>query len=95
VIAFLLLGHLIGLAIAAARRGEPAGIVRAARFAAGTAVVQILVAAAMIEMAFPAFLRSLHQAMGTLVWLAIVTLAIRSAHASREQTLPDVARRAA
>jgi cytochrome c oxidase assembly protein subunit 15 len=79
VIAFLLFGHLWGIAFAVKRRREPAAIVRAARVAFGTAAVQVLVAAAMIEMQFPALLRSVHQALGTLVWLAVVVLAILSA----------------
>jgi hypothetical protein len=54
-----------------------------------------LVAAAMIETAFPAFLRSLHQAVGTLVWLAIVTLATLAAAASRAHEQPAETRAAA
>lgn len=79
VAAFLLLGHLWGVSRAVRKRGEPRAIVTAARFAFWTVVAQILVAAAMIEMRFPPVLRSLHQATGTLVWLAVVILACVSA----------------
>lgn len=83
VIAFLLFGHLWGMAAAIKRRNEPPAIVTAARVAFGAAVVQVLVAAAMLEMQFPPVLRSVHQAMGTFVWLAIVVLALLALRAAR------------
>lgn len=95
VIAFALLGHLLMIAITASKRGDPRTIVRAARVAFGAGVLQLLVAAAMIEMSFPPFLRSLHQATGTFVWLAIVSLAIMSARASRQEIQPVTMRAAA
>ena len=79
VLAFLLFGHLWGIAAAVARRREPTVIVRAARVAFGSVLAQIVVAAAMVEMTLPAVLRSLHQTVGTFAWLAIVVLAILSA----------------
>lgn len=84
VIAFLLFGHLWGIAAAVPKRGEPRILVTAARIAFFAAVAQVLVAAAMIEMHFPPVFRSLHQALGTFVWLAVVALAIVSARAARE-----------
>ena len=84
VIAFLLFGHLWGIAAAVGKRKEPRIIVTIARVAFLSAVAQVLVAAAMIEMHFPAVFRSLHQALGTFVWLAVVSLAIVSARAARE-----------
>ncbi|HZK78450.1 MAG TPA: COX15/CtaA family protein, partial [Gemmatimonadaceae bacterium] len=95
IIAFLLFGHLIGITIATSKRNEPAVIVRAARFALGAAIVQILVAAAMIEMHFPPVFRSLHQAFGTLVWLSVVVLAIIARRASRNEPVPAAMRAAA
>jgi len=83
IVAFLLFGHLLGIAISTAKRGDPRAVVSAARIAFGAALVQVLVAAAMIEMRFPAFLRSLHQAGGTFVWLAIVVLALLAARAAK------------
>ena len=44
----------------------------------GLVLVQLAVAAALGEMQLPALIRSLHQAVGTLVWVAVVTLAMLS-----------------
>ncbi|HVF39019.1 MAG TPA: COX15/CtaA family protein [Gemmatimonadaceae bacterium] len=79
VIAFLLFAHLGGIAYAVRKRGEARNVVRAANFAFFTALAQLLTAAAMVEMQFPPILRSLHQATGTLLWLAVVILALVSA----------------
>jgi len=86
ILAFLLFGHLLGIAIATGKRKEPLVIRRAAQLAFGAAVVQVLVAAAMIEMHFPPVFRSLHQAFGTLVWLSVVSLTILSARAAKAVT---------
>jgi cytochrome c oxidase assembly protein subunit 15 len=75
VIAFLLFGHLWGVAAALPRRNEPRALVRAARVAFGLAVLQVLIAAAMVEMHLPTVLRSLHQAAGTLLWVSVCVLA--------------------
>jgi Uncharacterized protein required for cytochrome oxidase assembly len=83
VLAFLLFGHLLGMLVGVTRRKEPRVIVRAARIAFSAAIVQILVAAGMIEMHFPPSFRSLHQAFGTLVWLSVVVLAIIAFRAAR------------
>lgn len=83
ILAFLLFFHLFGLAMAARKRKAPPVIRKAAWFALSAAVAQILVAAAMIEMHFPPEFRSLHQAFGTLVWLAVVILAIVAARGMR------------
>jgi heme A synthase len=53
--------------------------------ALGVVVLQILVAAAMVEMHFPPSLRSLHQAVGTALWLAVVTLAALAAGPSTNE----------
>lgn len=94
VLAFILLGHLIGIAIATGKRREPRPVVTAARAALGATIVQVLIAAAMVETGFPAVLRSLHQAVGTLVWLLIVILFVLTS-ATRRETPPVVARAAA
>jgi heme A synthase len=75
VIAFLLFAHLWGVAAAVARRGEPPVVVLAARIAFASAILQVLIAAAMVEMHLPTVLRSLHQAAGTFVWLSICVFA--------------------
>jgi heme A synthase len=66
--------------------GAPLAIQNAVRFALGAAILQVIVAAGMIEMHFPPAFRSLHQAFGTLVWLAVVIvsiLATRGTHSER------------
>ena len=78
ILAFLLTFHLLGLAVAVRRRGESSLIIRAAAVAFGSVLVQILVAAALVEMQLPPLFRSLHQAVGTLVWVAVVVLALLS-----------------
>lgn len=75
VLAFLLLLHSLGLMLGAARRREPRPLVALARAGFATVLAQILVAAALVEMQLPAVLRSLHQAVGTLVWIVFVLLA--------------------
>jgi heme a synthase len=95
ILAFLLFGHLLGMAISAGKRREPPMIRRAAWVAFSAAVIQVLVAAAMIEMHFPPTFRSLHQAFGTLLWLAVVVLAILSARSARVGNNEAVMRQAA
>lgn len=75
IMAFLLFFHVMGMAIAITRRGEGALITRAAWIAFGAVLAQLVVAAAMVEMFLPGVLRSLHQAIGISIWLAIFTLA--------------------
>ena len=79
IIAFLLLGHLIGISVGVRKRGESRAIRSAAWAALGVVILQILIAGAMVEMHFPPSLRSLHQAIGTALWLAVVTLAALAA----------------
>ena len=74
VIALLLLGHLIGVVIGVSRRGETRAVRTAAWLALSMVVLQIVVAAAMVEMHLPPSLRSLHQAVGTALWITVVTL---------------------
>lgn len=74
-LAFVLLLHTFGMAMAARRRAEPALVRRGAWLAFAAVVLQLLVAAALVEMKLPPLLRSLHQAVGTLVWLSIFVLA--------------------
>ena len=73
-VALLLLGHLIGMFAGVRRRTETRAVRIAAATALGVAVVQVLVAAAMVETLLPAGLRSLHQALGTTLWIAVVAL---------------------
>ena len=75
IIAFLLLGHLVGVAIGVRKRAEPRPIRVAAWTALGIVTLQIVVAAAMVEMHLPASLRSIHQAIGTALWISVAALA--------------------
>jgi heme A synthase len=79
IIAFLLLGHLIGISVGVRKRREPKPIRNAAWTALGVVILQVLVAGAMVGMHFPPSLRSLHQAVGTGLWIAVVALASLSA----------------
>ena len=79
IIAFLLLGHLLGIFFASRKRGESPIIRRATTAALGVIVLQILIAAAMVELNLPPSLRSLHQAVGTLLWICVVALATLAA----------------
>ena len=72
-IAFLLLFHLIGLAIAMAKRGEAAVVVRAGRIALAAVVTQIGIAAALVLLYLPQQLQWLHSAMATTVWVSVFT----------------------
>ncbi len=76
VIAVLLLGHLIGIVVGVRRRNESRAVRVAASTALGIVVLQILIAAAMVELQLPPGLRSLHQAAGTGLWIAVVTLTV-------------------
>ena len=75
-LAFAVLGHAIGVFIGARRRTESGVIRRGALLALVLVVAQVLLAAAMVEMAFPPVLRSAHQALGSLIWLNVFTLAL-------------------
>jgi cytochrome c oxidase assembly protein subunit 15 len=82
IIGFLLLGHLIGIAIGVRKRGETRAVRAAAWTALGIVVVQVLVAGAMVGMHLPPALRSLHQAVGTALWISVVALTALAAGSS-------------
>ena len=88
-IALLLLGHLIGVVIGVRKRGETRAVRTASSIALAFVVLQILVAAAMVEMQLPPELRSIHQAVGTALWIAVVAL---TALASGAATTTDIER---
>lgn len=76
VLAFLLLFHVMGIAMGIAKRGAPAVVARAARISFGLIILQIVIAAALVEMHLPRGLQSLHQAVGTLAWFSIFVFAM-------------------
>ncbi len=75
VLAFLVLFHLLGMLFALRKRAEPIATRLWAKIAFATALAQIMVAAAMVELGLPLHLRVLHQALGTLVWLVVFVFA--------------------
>ena len=74
IIAFLLLGHITGIFFATRKRGESLVIRRAATAALSVVLLQIVIAAVMVESNLPPTFRSLHQAAGTLLWICVVAL---------------------
>ncbi len=84
VLAFLLLFHVLGMTIGIAKRGAPVPVKRAAWAAMGLIIIQVLVAAALVEMKLPRGLQSLHQAVGVLAWLAIFIVAMLARKGMRE-----------
>lgn len=83
VLAFLLFFHVMGMTIGIVKRGAPRPIARAAYTAFGLIVLQIVIAAGLVEMKLPRGLQSLHQAVGTLVWLALFVLAMLTRKGAR------------
>jgi len=80
-LAFLLFFHLLGGVVAVVRRGGAGVVGRAAWVAFGAVILQIMVAAVLVETQLPPVWRSLHQAMGTLVWLSVFTYAALARYA--------------
>ena len=91
VLALLLLLHLIGLAIAFARRAEPPHLRRLAWTALGVAVAQIAVAAVLVTLPPSPHSRSAHQALGTLLWTLLVAMAAVASLVRRYPALADTA----
>lgn len=77
--AFALLFDLIAVAIGTRRTARVFPI---AVLALGTVVAQVLVALAMIALQLPPVWRSLHEAVGTIAWVAICFLAYVARHAA-------------
>lgn len=94
ILAFLLFFHLLGGVIATVRRGG-AGVVGRAAWAAFIAVtLQLAVAAVLVESQLPPVWRSLHQAVGTLVWLSVFTYAALARYALPARTAASAQLRA-
>ncbi len=82
-IAFALFFQLIAMAVATRRRGE-SGVGRLTQIAVLATLAQVVVAAFMVELRLPAVWRSLHEAVGTLSWIAICFMTY-AAHASAQR----------
>jgi heme A synthase len=92
IIALLLLGHLIGIAIGVRKRAETRPVRTAAWAALGIVVLQIFVAAAMVEMHLPPSLRSLHQGVGTALWIAVIALAALAREGRGASVISEIVR---
>jgi heme A synthase len=83
ILGIMLLLHMIGVVVGITRRKEGATIRRVGWIALGAVVAQIVVAAVMVETFLPNVVRSLHQAIGISIWLAVFTLAWLAHSATR------------
>jgi heme A synthase len=74
-VAFLLFFHVIGLTIGVTKREEAPVVRRAVWTAMALIGAQLLVAAVMVSTVLPPVLRSVHQALGVAIWVAMVVAA--------------------
>jgi heme A synthase len=81
-VAFALFGYVGWLGVALTRRAEPR-MAALARVLLTLLFLQLLVAGAMVEFQLPAIWRSLHQAVGTLIWIVTFTFAYGALRRSR------------
>lgn len=82
VLAILLFLHLFGLVMSSRKMDGAPAAVRGVRIAFALALIQLLIAGAMIGLKLPPALRSLHQMDGVLIWLSIVVTAQLARQAS-------------
>jgi heme A synthase len=94
VLAFLLFGHLLGMMIGARKREPGSDVARVATAAFALVTAQLLVGAALVEMHLPMGLRSFHQAMGTVVWIATASVHALARPRGPKASLVTEARRA-
>ena len=89
VFAFLFTFHAFGMAMAARRRTSVV-MRRATATLLGIILLQILIAAVLVSTYLPPVLQSLHQAVGTLVWLtAVVTAGLAVRGVQRPAAVPS------
>lgn len=86
VLALLLVLQVFGLLVGVARRHEAAAVVRGLSIAAALLVLQVIVAATMVELNLPPAVRSLHEAIGVLIWLTLFSVAYLARLAARAAT---------
>jgi heme A synthase len=75
ILAFLLFFHVLGLMIGFTRRREAPAVLGLVRVAFALICLQLVIAAGMVEMHLPPAMRSLHEANGIAIWLALFALA--------------------
>jgi heme a synthase len=92
ILAILLVLHLIGsfMALRKRRAHEAPAILKAARIAMWLGILQFLIAGAMIGMKLPPALRSLHQATGVAIWIAVFAYAYMARVSSRPVETTEV-----
>jgi heme a synthase len=93
VLAFLVVLHLIGLAVGVYRRGEATVAKRAVTIAVALGLLQLGVAAAMVLGHLPPVLRSLHEATGVSIWISTFALAYLARIASGGSAVAPLAER--
>ena len=93
VLAFMLFLHLMGLTISTRKLPGAPAAVRAVRVAFALALLQLVIAGAMVGLKLPPVLRSAHQITGVLLWLAVVvmTLLARRAAPAEPAIPPSIA----
>lgn len=94
ILAFLLFGHLLGMMISTRKREPGSNVARMAMVAFALITAQLLVGAALVEMHLSMGLRSFHQAMGTVVWIAIASVHSLARPRGQRASLVTEARRA-
>ena len=97
VLAFLLALHILGLVIAYTRRSEAKPLRQLSRAALGLVVVQLAIAALLVTLPPGAHARSMHQAVGTAIWVTMIALALVARRLSVREpaAAPDVPESAA
>lgn len=82
VLAFAVLFHSLGLLLGVRRRAESAPLRQWAVSAFVMILLQLLLAAAMVEMHLPPWARLAHQALGAALWLVVVVFAALASRAT-------------
>jgi cytochrome c oxidase assembly protein subunit 15 len=73
-LAVLLIGHLTGMSFGSRKREPGTPVARAALVALSIGILQLVIGTMLIGLALPFALRSIHQAIGTLLWISVATL---------------------
>ena len=81
-LAFLVLFHAIGVMMGVRKRGESPQMRRWSMALLHTILLQIILAAGMVEMSLPLWSRSAHQALATALWIISVIFATLAARAA-------------
>jgi len=84
----ILLGlHLTGLAIGIRRRKESQPVAMASGIAVGLVIFQIILGMTLLALHLPPVLQSIHQASGTLLWVAACVLAVLAKEAAEPRVI--------